>query len=288
MRVADGFRQLGRMLLVIVLAGLLGATMVRLAPGYGVDERDLGVHQSAEARAAREAKLSAEGNAFQFYVAWMQRLMHGDLGVSRSLERPVATLLRERISVTLRYAAVGLVAAWVTAFVLALASLSPRMQGVDWIASTANGLLLCLPTALVALLLFLISGPPAIAIALVLLPQFYFFLRAELRQAAQAPHLLLARAKGLSSWRVLVWHLLPAAVPSVTALAGLSIALAFGAAVPIESFGDVPGIGQLTWQAALSRDLPLLTSLLLVLTAATLTANGIAEGVVRWWTGSAQ
>ena len=171
-------------------------------------------------------------------------------------------------------------------FLLALSAVYPVARPLDRLASGANGLLLCLPTALVALFLFFLGGPPAIAITLVLLPQCFFYLRSEFRRASRAPHLLLARAKGLSQWRILVWHLLPSVVPPIAALAGMSVTLAFSAAVPIESFGDVPGIGQLTWQAALSRDLPLLTSLLLILTAVTLIANGLADGVVRWWTGS--
>ena len=40
---------------------------------------------------------------------------------------------------------------------------------------------------------------------------------------------------------------------------------------------DSPGIGQLAWQAALSRDLPVLVNMTLFVTLVTLTANSAAD-----------
>jgi peptide/nickel transport system permease protein len=50
-----------------------------------------------------------------------------------------------------------------------------------------------------------------------------------------------------------------------------------GAAIPIEVICDSPGIGQLAWQAALSRDLPLLVNMTLFVTLVTLAANSAAD-----------
>ena len=46
--------------------------------------------------------------------------------------------------------------------------------------------------------------------------------------------------------------------PQLLALAGVTVSLAFGAAIPVEAIADSPGVGQLAWQAALGRDLPVL------------------------------
>jgi len=66
-------------------------------------------------------------------------------------------------------------------------------------------------------------------------------------------------------------------VPELLALAGVSVTMAFSAAIPIEAVGDVPGIGQLAWQAALGRDLPVLVSLTLLLMLLTRSANAAAD-----------
>jgi peptide/nickel transport system permease protein len=78
--------------------------------------------------------------------------------------------------------------------------------------------------------------------------------------------LLAARARGLAPW-TLAWRyvLLPAA-GQLTALAGVALVLAFGVLIPMEALCDVPGIGWLTWKAAVARDLPLLCGLALIIT----------------------
>jgi ABC-type dipeptide/oligopeptide/nickel transport system permease component len=51
--------------------------------------------------------------------------------------------------------------------------------------------------------------------------------------------------------------LLALADPQGLALAGVSATIALSAAIPVEVICDSPGIGQLAWQAATARDLPL-------------------------------
>ena len=61
------------------------------------------------------------------------------------------------------------------------------------------------------------------------------------------------------------------------ALAGVSVVMAFGAAIPVETLCDVPGLGQLAWKAATARDLPLLVTLTLMMAVATQTMNAAAD-----------
>jgi peptide/nickel transport system permease protein len=55
--------------------------------------------------------------------------------------------------------------------------------------------------------------------------------------------------------------------------------MAFGAAIPLEALSDSPGMGQLAWQAALNRDLPLLTSITLFVTLLTAGVNCLAGAI---------
>jgi peptide/nickel transport system permease protein len=103
----------------------------------------------------------------------------------------------------------------------------------------------------------------------------------------QAPHVLMARAKGLGGAAVLFRHVLPVLAPEMLALAGVSVSLAFSAAIPLESICDVPGVGQLAWQAALGRDLPVLVSLTLLLTLVTRAANAAADVAIASLRGDA-
>jgi peptide/nickel transport system permease protein len=55
------------------------------------------------------------------------------------------------------------------------------------------------------------------------------------------------------------------------------VTLAFGASIPIEALSDSPGMGQLAWRAALGRDVPVLVTVTLLLTAVTVFSNVIAD-----------
>jgi peptide/nickel transport system permease protein len=85
----------------------------------------------------------------------------------------------------------------------------------------------------------------------------------------------------LGELRILAWHVLPVAGPQLIALAGVTISLALGASIPVESLCGLPGIGQLAWQAALSRDLPLLVNLTVLVTLVTLLANSGADVMIH-------
>ncbi|MDQ6759592.1 MAG: diguanylate cyclase, partial [Acidobacteriota bacterium] len=75
-------------------------------------------------------------------------------------------------------------------------------------------------------------------------------------------------------------HVLAPVLPQIVALAGISLTLAFAASIPIEAICDIPGIGQLAWKAALSRDLPLLVSVTMLVGLITLTVHGLSDLVL--------
>src|SRR5437016_5258907 len=82
-------RHLRRILVTALLIGLAGATLVRLGPGFGVDEREMDARLSAESHQAIQAERSAERNIVYFYISYLSRLVRGDLGFSHSLNQPV-------------------------------------------------------------------------------------------------------------------------------------------------------------------------------------------------------
>jgi peptide/nickel transport system permease protein len=77
----------------------------------------------------------------------------------------------------------------------------------------------------------------------------------------------------------------PSAGPQLLALAGVSVSLAFAAAIPVEALCGLAGIGQLAWQAALARDLPLLMNITILVTLVTLLANSSADVIGYVWRG---
>ena len=107
---------------------------------------------------------------------------------------------------------------------------------------------------------------------LLVFPKIYRYSSNLIQDCLELPHVLIARAKGVGPWRLLSWHVVPVAVPQLIALVGVSISMGLGALLPVEVFCDLPGIGQLVWSAAQSRDLPLLVNLTLVVSCLTIGA----------------
>ena len=82
---------------------------------------------------------------------------------------------------------------------------------------------------------------------------------------------------GVRPWRLLCLHVAAPVLPDLVALAGVSVSMAVGATIPVEALCGSPGIGHLVWQAALSRDVPVLVNVTLLITALTAGANLLAD-----------
>jgi len=260
-----------------LLGGLLSATMVRLAPGFDTDEALIDSHLNLESlRALRESR-SQQNNILVFYLQSLKRASQGDLGSSLTLHQPVSKLLRERAPLTLRLIGVALLLSWGAAMTLALSAAFLRLYSFDALATVTSGILLCLPAAVLGLLSVLWNTPAALAVAALVFPRDFRYARNLLGRAYSLPHIITARAKGLHELRILFWHVIPVAGPQLLALAGVSVSLAIGAAIPIEALCGLAGVGQLAWQAALARDLPLLVNITVLVTLVTLLANTAAD-----------
>jgi peptide/nickel transport system permease protein len=276
-------RQARRILLTLLLGGLLGATLVRLGPGFNVDERELDSRFSADSQQAIRVERAKENNVALFYVRYLAGLLHGDFGFSRSLNRPVAELLKERLPLTLESLGFGVFGGASLGLVLALLTVWWRAPGSDLVPALLSGLCLAAPAAVIALLLLWMGAASRWAIALVVFPHVYRYAKNQLIATAQSPHVVAAEAKGLSSWRVLWAHVFTPAAPQLAALAGISVSLAFGASIPIEVICDTPGVGQLAWRAAMDRDLPLLVTITVLVALMTLVVNSLADLALATW-----
>ncbi len=274
-RISRIARQAASVAATVLIGGLLTAALVRHSPGFDADERQLDSRLDDSSRALIRAEHARNHDVLGFYARHMSALLHGDLGVSSSLQTPIAGLIRSRFPITAKIMAYGLAGGWIVAFTLALASVSSRawarLLGVFSLAT------LSLPSAAMAVLVFVLDGPMHLVIALVLFPRLFDYFCNLLEAAYAQPHILTARAKGLSAGRILCLHVLPGCGPQLLALAGVSASMAFGAAIPVETLGDLPGLGQLAWKAALARDLPLLVTLTMLITLFTQLCNAAAD-----------
>ena len=282
---------LHRLLLFLCLGicgALFSATLVRFAPGFGVHERELDPRWSAQSVEVLRQKQAVDAGLASFYFHYLSALVHGDLGQSDSLKRPVSELLRQRLPVTAGSIIRGLCIAWLAAAALASFGLASRSWFYEASGTAFSSLLLSLPSAVVAMLAIHLRAPVFCAIGVVVFPRLHRYVRSLLIRSYDQPYVLAARTRGLRSGTIFWRHVLPLAAPALLALLGVSFAIAFGAAIPVEALCDSPGLGQLAWQAALSRDLPLIVNVTLIVCLVMLAANWLADLAGSAFAGGAQ
>jgi peptide/nickel transport system permease protein len=271
----------------MLMASFAGAMLMRLAPGFSSDDQELNAGLSTQSiQAIRQTHL-ADANIPHFYAHYLAALAKGDLGTSRSLNQPVKELLRERLPVTLVNLAFALAVGWLLGVALAIAAQLFRWPAFVFLANGLSGTFISTPAAALALIFLLLRWPPAFAAALLIFPKIFRYTANLLQQSSEMPHVLTARAKGAGPLRVLAWHIAPIALPELIALIGVSLSIGIGVLLPIEVVSDVAGIGQLAWQAAQARDLPLLVNLTMIVTFVTVCATLISDCAQRGLTRSA-
>ena len=245
------------------------------------------------------------------YGRYLAQLLHGNLGYSFSLHRPVSGALAETIPFTLQLAGVALLVDFLLGLWLGIYQALRVNRLPDVVLSNVTLFVYSLPTfwlALVLLLLFAekvklfpLGGPsdpilcPVIDSAYcvadriwhVVLPAFTLglvgaagtarFQRAAMLEVAQQDFVRTARAKGLSERRVVLQHQLRNALLSFITRFGLTLPFLLTGAVLIETIFAWPGMGRLAVNAILTRDHALVTATALIASTLVVSGNLLAD-----------
>jgi len=132
---------------------------------------------------------------------------------------------------------IGMRASWLSALAVVLVGvlfggtigvLAGAFGGwVDSLLMRFTDLFLALPAPLVAIAIVSALGPglfhTLVGISVVWWPYYARIIRGEVRALAARPHVEAARLSGVSRSRLIVWHLLPGAVPTAIVAASLDI-----------------------------------------------------------------
>ena len=237
------------------------------------------------------------------YARWVVDAAHGDLQRSLVTKQPVRSMVWKALPPSLSLVGLAMFFAAVIGFSLGvLPSLWPR-RGVDRGTTFVSGLAISMPSFSVALLLVsffavdhrlfpalgyvkLTHNPaswfrhlflPAVSLSLVTGGELARQLRGSLHDALATDFAMAARAKGLRRRRVVLKHgMKNAAAPVVTVL-GVRVAAMLGATAIIEQVFLINGIGRLTVQAVLTRDVTVVLGVVFVATIVVLIANIVID-----------
>jgi len=239
------------------------------------------------------------------YLIWLNNLLHGDFGRSYALNRPVLDIVLERFSATLVLAGTSLVICSVLGLLAGVVSAVRQYGWTDKIVTVLVligismpsfwlGLLLILGFA-VKIRLFPASGMyavygggdlpdlarhlvlPAFTLAVVATGVIARLTRTAMLEVLRQDYIRTARAKGVSERKVIYKHAFKAALVTVIPVIGIQAGFVLGGAVYIETVFQWPGIGSMLVNAIATRDLLLVQGGVLVVAAAYVLFNLIAD-----------
>ena len=102
-------------------------------------------------------------------------------------------------------------------------------------------------------------------------------LRADMIQTLREDFILMARAKGMPTWRILLRDALKPSSLTLVTILGMQIGHWIGAAVIVETIFVLPGIGSLLVDAVFSRDYLMVQGCVLVVTLVYVVANALVD-----------
>ena len=286
--------------------------VIHLAPGSPTDlQTTLNPEAGAQARAQLEKLYGLDQPLHIQYANWLNRLVRLDFGTSMSGDnRPVWDKIKERLPLTFGMNVASMILTLVIAVPLGVAAAWHRGGAFDKITTVVVFIGFAMPGFWLALLLMLwlgiynpilpISGLTSLGYDAMsplekvwdvarhlILPVFIYtsgswagmsrFMRSSMLEVLRQDYIMTARAKGLSSSVVLFKHALRNALMPVITILGLSVPALIGGSVIIESIFALPGLGQLFYQAVMSRDYPLIMGSLVLGAVLTLLGNLLAD-----------
>ena len=268
-------------LVVVLTVMTLAFVLTRLSGDLAISIAGPGSTQ-ADVEVIRKAYGLDRPVLVQFYD-WTRLALTGDFGSSFFFKDKVATLIAQRLPVTLSLGFVGLALA--LSISLPLGILAALYENT-WIDRTATMLAMigqAMPSFWLGLLLMIVFGlqlgwlpisgtgswehyvMPGIVLAFTAIPALTRLMRSGMIDALSSDYIRTARAKGLSRSSIIFKHALRNAAIPVVSIAAVQLGFMLGGSIVIETVFALHGVGYLAWESISKNDFPVVQAVVLVL-----------------------
>jgi peptide/nickel transport system permease protein len=296
-------RRIGQAVITVLVVTIIMFVLLHLLPG-GPARAILGPRATAlQIRDFNHSNGFDRPLAVQ-YLRYIYHALHGDLGFSYQLNQSVLSLLGQRMPKTLLLTALSLVGAVLVGIPVGVVQAVRRNKFLDHLLTGASFILYGTPIFLLGLLLVAVFGVylhllpaqapqtgnvlsllenwrgmvlPVLTLSGVTLATFTRYTRSASIEVLGSDYIRTAYAKGATSRRVVMRHVLRNACLPVITILGLYLPALFSGALVVEYLFNFPGMGLLLWNAAQSRDYPVLIGVALVVSVATVVGSLIVD-----------
>lgn len=302
--------------LTLLLVSVICFAIIQLAPGSFTD-RYLEDPRMSPATVARiRTQLGLDRPIHEQYLMWIGGIItRGDFGHSFGANRPVTTVIGEKLWWTVAVAGVTMLFAWAVAVPLGIITALRRNGFTDAIASFVGYVGLAIPDFLIALLLValvlqtggtnvgglfsprFIAAPwswerladflnhmwiPILAIGTNSIAGVMRQMRANLLDVLSADFVRTARSKGISERRVINRHAVRNAINPLVSLAGISLPDLINGTIIASIVLNLPTIGPLLYDSLVNKDQYVAMALLLLSSLLLIIGNLLADLALAW------
>ncbi len=279
---------------IVLFVSVIVFAIMQAMPGDPIDLM-VDTRVSEERVAELKAEWGLDKPAIVQYFYWLGNILQGDFGMSVSMKQNVGDLIMQRLPYTLMLTGAALLIEYLIAIPLGLLAAVKKDRLTDKALTVGTIVLWSMPQFWLGVLLMFIfsitlgvlplSGYsgfaslilPAFTLALPTLAQIFRLTRSEVLDVMRERYVMTANAKGLSSKKVLIKHILRNALIPVTVMFFLSLPWLIGGAVVVENVFAWPGMGQLLWKAISKQDFMVVQGIIFVITILTVICNLIGD-----------
>ena len=289
-------------LLTLFLISVITFAVTSILPG-DVATMIMGTQSNPEALAGLRKSLGLNDPLALQYGRWILGMATGDWGHSLVFKTAISTLLIQKMKASAVIVVMAMAIALSCAVPLGVWAAVHRDRWQDGLASATALVGVSLPDFFWGIMFILLfaqtlgwfpsSGfadpavDPALAVWHAFLPAFALGLglmahltrmtRSTMTGILGQEYIRVGRAKGLSE-RVVVWrYALANAIGPVMTVAGLQVGYLFGGIIVVETLFNYTGMGWLTYQALLNRDIPLIQATVFVIAAVVMLTNLVVD-----------
>ena len=300
--IAYTFKRLLTVIAILAVMSVAIFSITQILPG-DIAHMIVGQFATDDQIRAVRLRLHLDDPGYVQYLRWAGGLLHGDLGVSMMMERPLGPMIAEAIVRSAVLAGISIVLVAAIGIWLGVYSGVRRGTRVDRFISVGSYFFISVPEFFWAILVIMLFtgylgwfpstgyAPlsegfwnwarhivlPVATLVSGLVAHVSRLTRSSMIETMQAQYITAARAKGLSEAVVIRRHALRnALVPTITVLA-IDVGLLMGGIVVVETVFSYPGLGRLLIFAIEQKDLPLIQAGILAVTAVYALANLAAD-----------
>lgn len=230
------------------------------------------------------------------YFRWVTNIFKGDLGISYSLSQPVADVVFPRVISSLYLAVGSLLMMLFVSIPLGIISAVKNGKPIDYIVRAYTFLTVSSPNFFVGTLLLYFfalkmsvfpvvsidSGwrnlvLPSATLAIAMSGKYIRQIRAIVMDELSKEYVLGARARGYSTWEIVVKEIIPNILPPMVTLIGLSFGSLLSGVAVVEVIFSYPGVGNLAVTAITSYDYYLIQAYVLIISIIYMSVNFVVD-----------